>query len=208
MTASPDRPPSDVSLLWSFVAAKRRSILRIVLLVILAGVAALSASVLLEIPRAPWARSLGLWPTLTGDWVGELTMEGGRGRPAFLAIRGFVPRRGRPSINGRARLCDERGTIHDFEISGEPDNWRGTKFHVSMSPTVDRDWQLTPGELGGEWGHDAIRATGSLVSRGPVATATISRSAPSTSPPHVYVAMRRGNEADFLTVCQNVNPRD
>lgn len=175
---------------------------------VIVGVAVLSVSILLEVPRAPWARSLGLWPTLAGDWVGDLTIENGGAQPVFLAIRGFVPRRGRPSINGRARLCDQGGAIRDFQISGEPDNWRGTRFHFAMTATAERDWPLAPGELGGEWDGDAIRATGALVSRGPVATAEISRSSGPASPPPVYVALRRGNEEDFLTVCHNVSPRD
>ncbi len=172
-----------------------------------AVIAVISLSILLEVPRAPWARSLGLWPTLAGDWTGELRTSDGHARPLFVTIWGFVPRRGRPSINGRARLCDQ-GAIRNFEIFGEPDNWRGTRFHFSMSPTVERDWPLAPGELGGEWDRDAIRATGALVPRGPAATAEISRTSRPASPPHVYVALRRGNEADFLTVCHNVSSRD
>jgi hypothetical protein len=194
--------------LWAFAVAKRRTILRAVVMVVIGTAAVVSVSILLEAARAPWARSLGLWPTLKGDWVGELTMEGTRARPAFLAIRGFVPTRGRPSISGRARFCDRGGVIRDFEISGEPDNWRGTRFHFSMSPREGRDWRLTPGELQSEWDGDAIRATGAMVSRGPVATADISRSSAPASPPPVYVALRRGNEADFLTVCQKVSARD
>jgi hypothetical protein len=208
MARSPGDPPSDRKLLWSLAVRKRRPLARAVLTRVIVGVAALSASVLLEVPRAPWARSLGLWPTLTGDWVGDLTIGSGRARPVFLAIRGFVPRRGRPSINGRARLCDQGGAIRDFQISGEPDNWRGTRFHFAMSATAERDWPLAPGELGGEWDGDAIRATGALVSRGPAATLEISRSSRPASPPRVYVAMHRGNETDFLTVCQNVRARD
>jgi hypothetical protein len=171
------------------------------------GTAAFAVTILLEVPRAPWARSLGLWPTLTGDWVGELTIEGARARPAFLAIRGFVPRRGRPSMTGRARLCD-RGGIHDFEIAGEPDTYSGTRFHFALSAIAERDWQLVPGELAGEWDGDAIRASGVRVSRGPVATAEISRSSGPATPLRVYVALHRGNEADFLSVCQNASARN
>jgi hypothetical protein len=169
-----------------------------------AGVAIISILLLLEMARAPWARSLGLWPTLAGDWTGEVETADRGITPVFFAIRGWVPKRGRPSIEGRARFCDRSDAIRDFEISGRPDNWGGTRFRVSMSSAVERDSRLGPGELQGEWQGDAIRAAGALISRGPVATAEVSRSSPPESPPQVRYALRRGSEADFLAACQRL----
>ena len=208
MAYLPGHPPGDWSLLWSFVAAKRRTILRGVLTMVIAGVAVVSILMLLEVParrgRARWAcgrRSQAIGPARSRRRPDD-------GSQLFLSIRGWVPRRGRPYIEGRARLCDRSNEIRDFTISGRPDNWRGTRFHVSMSSAVEQDSRLGPGELQGEWKGDAIRATGVLVSHGPVATAEVSRSSGPEVPPQVHYALRRGSEGDFLAACQRLTRRD
>jgi len=206
MDYSPSQPAGGWSLLWSFVLAKRRTIGRVVLTLAVVGAAGISILILLEMASAPWARSLGLWPTLTGDWTGQIETADGRSRPVFFAIRGWVPRRGRASIEGRARLCERGGSIRDFEISGRPDNWRGTRFHISMSS--EHDSGLVPGELQGEWVGGEVRAAGPLVSRGAVATATAEESRAPEARPQVHYTLRRGSEADFLAACQQLTRRD
>jgi hypothetical protein len=200
--------PSDWNLLWTFLVARRRAVLGCILKLVLAAVAVVSFSFLLEIPFAPWARSLGMWPTLTGEWTGELETEDGQAQPMFLEIRGGVPRRGRPYIDGRARLCHGSGWIRDFGISGAPDNWRGTRFHLSARSLDENVSGLGPGEMQAEWLGDEIRATGVLVSLGPVATASASRSSRGEGPPPVRYALRRGNETDFLAACQPLTRPD
>jgi hypothetical protein len=196
--------PSGWNLLWSILVAKRRAVLRFVVTLVLAGLVVVSFAFLLEVPFAPWARSLGMWPTLTGEWTGELETAEGATQPVYLEIRGGVPRRGRPYIDGRARLCDGSGAIRDFEIFGSPDNWRGTRFHLSARSLVEDDSGFGPGDLQAEWLGDEIRATGVLISRSPVATASASRSSRVEAPPTVRYALRRGNEADFLSACQRL----
>jgi hypothetical protein len=208
MTPSPDPLPSGRRLLWIFVVANRRAVVRAVLMMAMAGVAIVSTFVVLEALSAPWARSLGLRPTLAGDWTGELDAGTGSRQPVFFAIRGYVPKRGRPLIEGRARLCDRSGSIRDYEIAGGPDTWRGTRFHVSLSGAVEHDSQVGPGELQGEWEGDAIRATGVLVTRGRAATAAASTSSRPEAPPQVHFVLRRGSEADFLAACRIPARRD
>lgn len=180
----------------------RRAVLRIGALLVFAGLVTLGIALLLEGPFAPWARSFGLWPTLTGDWTGTFESAGGETRPVFLAIRGGVPRRGRAYIDGRARLCEGSTPIRDFEITGAPDNWRGTKFHLSMRSVVEHDSRPAPGDLQGEWDGDEVRATGVLVSRSSVATAETSESSPAAAPPQARLVLRRGSEADFQASCR------
>jgi hypothetical protein len=180
----------------------RRAVLRIGALLVVAGLVTVAVAVLLEAPFAPWARSFGLWSTLTGDWTGTVETAPGRTRPVFLAIRGGLPRRGRAYIDGRARLCDGRDAIREFEITGAPDNWRGTKFHLSMRSVVEHDAQPAPGDLQGEWDGDEVRAAGALVSRSAVATAEASESSPTEAPPQARWALRRGTEAEFLAACR------
>jgi hypothetical protein len=185
----------------------RRAIVRAGLTLVVLAVAALAIVTAFDVARAPWSRSFGLWPTLAGDWTGELVTADGRAQPVFFAIRGWVPRRGRPFIEGRARLCDDNGSVRDLQISGRPDDWRGTRFQVSIAGTNGHDSRLVPGDLHGEWQGDAIRAAGVLVSGGPVATADVSRQARPAEPPRVHYALRRGSEREFLAACQKVAGR-
>jgi hypothetical protein len=175
---------------------------RVALTVAVAGIAIAAVVTMLEAPFAPWARSFGMWPTLTGNWSGTLEAPDGRTQPILLAIGGGVHRRGSTYIDGRARICDHHGAIREFEISGRPDNWRGTRFHLSFRPVMDDDIAPGPGDLRGEWNGDDIRATSTIVSRAPTATAEASRSSPAQGPPEARYVLRRGTDGDFLAACR------
>jgi hypothetical protein len=199
------REQSDLSFLWSVWGGTIR---RIVLTLTLAALGMFAALSLLEIPFAPWIRSFGLWPTLTGDWHGTLETPDGRTSFIHLELSGevfsFSGTRGprRASISGTARWCDEGGRIREFRISGAPDNWRGTQFHLSMLEEVERDSGVTLGDLRGEWSGDEIRASGPLVSLARTATAEATRSAPRAGPPPAArYALRRADGQDLRATC-------
>ena len=197
------RPPGTLELLWFW----RRGIARVALTMIVVGVGYYAALTLIEIPLAPWIRSFGLWPTLTGDWHGEVLTADGRVSFVYFEIRGEVLNpssrgTGRSYIRGTARWCDESRRIWDYDVWGNPDNWRGTKFHLSTSRKAERESGVTLGDLRGEWRGDEIRALGALVAFGRSATATASRSSPPAAPPPpVRYTLRRGAEKDFLAAC-------
>ena len=207
MTRPADRRSGGTSTVDVSAMFSKRAIVRGVLTLALVFAGYLAVMTLLDLPFTPWARSLGMWPTLTGDWSGELRTEDGRTQALFLAVRGGWYRRS-VYINGRGRLCDRPGAIRDFEISGAPDNWRGTRFHFSTRDVVDYGPGTQLGEVRGEWEGDAIRATGALVSAGPVATASATRESGPAAPPQVLYSFRRGSEKDFLTACNAQKVRD
>jgi hypothetical protein len=109
---------------------------------------------------------------------------------------------GCPKIHGRAKLCEADGTVQDFDITGDPDNWRGTRFHLSPRSITERNSGSGPGELQGEWAGDEMHATGVWNSYARVATASASRSSQPTSPPQIQYTLRRGAETDFLAACR------
>jgi hypothetical protein len=162
-----------------------------------AGVALVSA---LELPLTPWARSMGLWPTLTGEWNGELRTADGHIHPVYLEIRGGLRNRGRSYIDGRAKICV--GTkIHDFNVYGRNDNWRGTRFHLSLSRVSVPGPDQVPDGMQGEWSNDDLRGIGQLVSTSPTATASATRSSAPPPPPLVRYILHRGTETAFLAAC-------
>jgi hypothetical protein len=190
-----------LSLLWFW----RRAILRVVLMMALAALGVFAAVTLIEIPLAPWVRSFGLWPTLTGDWYGTLETTDRSVSYVYFEIRGQVLGRQRgPNIRGTARWCDRTGQIWDYDIWGDPDNWRGTQFHLSTRNEIERDSGVDLGDLQGEWNGDAIRAISALVPRARTATAEATRSSrSSTERPIARLSLQRGAERDFLAACAN-----
>jgi hypothetical protein len=196
--------PGTLSDAWS---VWRSAILRGVLTLALLGLGLFAALTVLEIPIAPWIRSFGLWPTLTGNWNGTLETANGRVSFVYFEIRGEVFKPGsrgarRPNIYGTARWCDESGRIWHYRISGGPDNWRGTMFHLSTRGEVERDSGVALGDLRGEWSGDEIRAVGALVPLARTATVEATESSrPSAAPPLVRYTLNRGDEKDFLAAC-------
>jgi hypothetical protein len=182
----------------------RRRVLRVVLLLVALGVAYVVAVTLLEIPFAPWARSFGLWPTLTGDWYGNAVAPDGRTTPIYLEIRHALPMgrcRGCTSqFEGRAKTCESRESIRDVEISGAVNNWGGTSFRFAFGRSEDVSG-VGPGEVSGEWDHDVIRATADLVTYSSTATAEAVRGENPPPPQQIRYDLRRGTENEFLAMC-------
>jgi hypothetical protein len=200
------RPPGTLSLLWFW----RGTVLRVVTTMVVVGFAMFAVSTAMEVPMAPWMRSFGLWPTLTGTWHGMLETPSGRRSLMYFDIQGEVFSAGRRyirgnNIRGSARWCDGSGQIRDYEISGDVDNWRGTRFHLSTRSVVDREDGEWPTAIQGDWSGDEIRTTGVLVSHSRTATATATRSSRSPGPPPIRITLRRGSEADFLAACGRLN---
>lgn len=174
---------------------------RIVFTLTLAALGLIAAFAVLDAAFAPWMRSFGLWPTLTDNWHGEMHAPNGGVSFVYLEIRGVRLQRG-SHIYGRAKWCDEAGRISDYEISGRPENWRGTHFSLSTTGIVDREDGVSPGELQGEWRGEEIHATGTLVSHSRTATASTSEASQSASAARVRYTLRRGSEAAFLAACE------
>jgi hypothetical protein len=163
------------------------------------------AVTLLETPFAPWARSFGLWPTLTGDWHGEVTGPDGRSSPIYLEIRHALPigrcRDCASLFEGRAKTCERRGSIREVDISGSVDNWSGSRFRFQLSRSDDFSAK-GPGEVRGEWKGDAIHAAADLVTYGSSAAAEAFRGEDRPSAPQIRYILGRGTENDFVSACQ------
>jgi hypothetical protein len=195
-----ESPPGGMGLWWALLAGDRQAIGRAAL--IFGGIVAalLVGSFALDAPMAPWLRSFGLWPTLTGGWHGHVEAAGGPVTTIYLELDGVVRRRD-SHIGGTAKWCDEQGQVHAYTISGQPRNWRGSRFYLSLRSVVERESGASPGELEGEWHDDEIRAAGVMVSHSRVATATATRSSGPAGPPQIIYRLRRGTEREFLASC-------
>jgi len=192
---------SHGSVLWHF----RRPILRV--LGIFAGIACalLVGKLLFELAVHPWARSFGLWPTLTGEWSGELITPEGR-TPVHLAIHSnFLWRtdvRHSPYIEGRLEWCEANGVVREFDVSGDVDDWRGTRFHLTLYRREPQEEGTFPSELRGEWSGDAMEAVGSMAHVGSTASAEATRDESITSEaPAVSYTLRRDGPDAFQAAC-------
>lgn len=190
------------SVLWHF----RRPILRVLGFMVALACAGVVVRLLMEVAVHPWARSFGLWPTLTGDWTGEL-ITAGVSTPVYVEIRSdFAWRsdvRHSPFITGRLEWCDGTGAIREFDVSGDVENWRGTAFHLTLYRRDPARAGESPAELAGIWDGDTIEGRGTLVQHGPTATAEVTRgqaTAAHAAPAITYMLRRSGRDV-FLTAC-------
>ena len=85
-----ESPPGNASLLWFLVVQNRKAIIRAAALLVGLFAAMFFGSMALDAPRAPWLRSFGLWPTLTGPWQGQLGTADGPVTSIYLEIGGVV----------------------------------------------------------------------------------------------------------------------
>jgi hypothetical protein len=67
-----------------------------------------------------------------------------------------------PDITGTAQSCDGRGGLQKYEIWGDPENWRGTRFQVKTRKVEDRPLELRLGDITGEWDKDILLLTTTL----------------------------------------------
>lgn len=156
----------------------------------------------------PWAHSLTFGPTLTGRWIGELTPAVRGKHVAFVDLWDEVGDAGGPDMSGKARLCDERGEEREFDLTGSPRNWRGTKFWFTTSFPENRDGEgVQLGKVDGEWDRaDTLHVSAKLV----LYQIHDGASHSSTDRPAEQIALEdtvirftltRGNESQFRAAC-------
>ncbi len=167
----------------------------------------------LESACYPWAHSITFGRTLTGTWVGELTPARRGTHILFLDLRDAISDEGGPDLRGIARLCDTRGEVHEFGITGSTRNWRGTRFHVRTYITERGDGDgVELGGFDGEWDRGdtlhaqvkpelwRIRGGGTISStdRPPDQIALEDTIVPST--------LRRAGDQEFRNACDRLRP--
>lgn len=182
---------------------------------VFAGVAFIGFGLLmlLEAALTPWARSLTGDPVLVGEWYGEMQTPTGGRQVVHVTIES--PSYGCdncPDITGTAQSCDGQGDLQKYEIWGDPENWRGTKFQVKTRKVEDRPLALRLGDITGEWDENTLLLTTTLRSdtynysirterdETGKETTTMVGAHPNTLSP-VTFTLGRGGEQDFLAVC-------
>jgi hypothetical protein len=176
---------------------------------IMAGLAIIAGGDFLLLSACyPWAYSVTFGPTLTGKWVGAFTPPAGGTHIVFLQLSN-AQGDGGPDLYGSARLCDGRGAMREFGVTGSTRNWRGTvlRFTTYMPENLDGEgFQL--GTVDGEWDtRDTLRATATLMTYkiyGGASHSTARDPADTKPDPVVRFALARGHERDFLAACKKI----
>ena len=103
---------------------------------------------------------------------------------------------------GRVLTCTGPGRANEYELDGDPDDNRASRFRMSMHPRVDSLQKdgLAPSHIKGRWnGNDSIDLEVSLhLRRG---QAAISNSADPDTGRDTPVTLKRGTEAHFTALC-------
>lgn len=181
------------------------------------GIAAVCAAatvvwMLIEAAFTPWARSLTGGPTLTGEWLGQMTTPTGAKHHVWIEIDHAVsgsPCFGCSSIDGWAATCNAT-KVHRYEVLGSTETWDGSVFHLKTSETEESVVHLL--YLEGKWDSDKITLTTTLVAPGipqttrwekneaGEETTTVVDGHPDTRTPIVF-SMTRGTRGDFEKRC-------
>jgi hypothetical protein len=167
---------------------------------------------LIEAAFTPWARSLSGGPTLTGEWLGEMTTPTGAKQLVWIELDHSVPSSpcfGCSSIDGQAVTCSA-AKAHRYEVLGSTETWDGSLFHLKTSETEESEVHLL--YLEGKWDRDEISLTTTLVApnipqttrweknEAGEETMTVIDGHPDTRAP-VTFSMSRGTLHDFEARC-------
>jgi len=196
----------------------RKKVSRARFVALLGGLVALVVVIYLGLEAlfTPWARSLTAGPTLTGEWVGEMTTASGRRLETWLLITHPLPT-GKcsncPRIEGEARTCEAGGEKRQYRMWGNVENWRGTEFLLKTLEEPPQQGKLTLGYLNGRWSGDTLDLTTELRVPGQTITMRSEKDAagnettrviggdPDTRAP-VHWRMTRGSEREFRGRCR------
>ena len=167
--------------------------------------------------RFPWGYESPGKATLAGTWVGPVTTGSGQRLGMLIDMRlaplDYHRRRGTPIIRtrrmtwliGRVLTCKGPGRPNEYELDGDPEDNRASRFRLSMHPRVDSlvTDGLAPSHIKGRWGgSDSIDLEVSLhLRRG---KAAISNSADPDTGRDTPVTLRRGTEAQFTALCSRL----
>jgi hypothetical protein len=170
----------------------------------------IAATFCLEAACYPWAHPLPFHSSLTGDWIGEMTVPVLGRTGVFVTLIADIDDGG-DDLDGVARLCDGRGP-HPFRLSGRTKNWSGTRFRFTTFPpeNVVEAEGVQLGRADGEWDRgQTLRLTAKLVKYSIHNGASFSTTA---RPPEqiaiedtpVVFTLTRGTEAAFAAGCDRL----
>ena len=170
----------------------------------------------LDRTRFPWGYDAPGKSTLAGTWVGTVTTGSGQKLGMLLDMR-LAPldyhRRRPPIIRtrrstwliGKVLTCTGSGRPNEYELDGDPDDSKASRFRLSMHPKADSlvTDGLAPSHMKGRWGgRDSIDLEISLhLRRGKSA---ISNSADPDTGRDTPATLNRGTEAQFTALCSRL----
>jgi hypothetical protein len=167
--------------------------------------------------RFPWGYDAPGKSTLAGTWVGPITTGSGQRLVMLIDMRlaplDYHRKRRTPIVRtrrmtwliGRVLTCAGPGRPNEFELDGDPEDSKASRFRLSMHPRVDslNADGLAPSHIKGWWGGgDSIDLEISLhLRRGKSA---ISNSADPDTGRDTPATLKRGTESQFTTLCSSL----
>jgi hypothetical protein len=151
----------------------------------------------------PWDYGLGLWSTLTGRWVGQVTMPDGQVSPVYLDLQRNIGDMSWENLEGKLRWCDDTSaSIVEYGIHGDTENWLGTSFHFSTEDGWNGRARMRLHRVQGKRSGGVMKATGTLVAAYNDDGTENSHPSSHGTPRQVQYELRRGRERDFIDACK------
>lgn len=181
---------------------------RMALIVIVA--VALAAQFGADLALFPWSVRLPGGSALVGDWFGEVLTPTGQRQYLSLTLESRTGRCTAPCTRlvATAQLCEPK-VEREYDGLGTVENWRGSQFHVTLSPDGAAPADSRGFRLDGTWSRESIQGA---ISFGAVAnrrTASASEAPPGSRADSeqmfpVPVTLRRGTAREFHQACRRL----
>ncbi|MCL2346263.1 MAG: hypothetical protein FWC58_10485 [Desulfobulbus sp.] len=161
----------------------------------------------------PWARSLTGAPTLTGEWMGEMTTASGRHFLIWMELGhstdGAPGARRTFNLDGAAQTCEATGEQRRYSVMGNTENIRGTVFWINMLPQEkpEQRQKLILVRLNGQWSGDRLEIDTQLLGGSRDATGRWALREIEGDPDtraETRWHMQRGTEKDFQMKCSSI----
>jgi hypothetical protein len=148
----------------------------------------------------PWSFSLTGEPTLTGHWQGEVHYPANIKKRFVLHIGYHMPNGhcggGCSNIDGRAKECGPGGN-QSYEVWGDTENHRGTRFTVHLRADNDRQPGPRVNGFDGRWHGDELSIDATFARIYPDGSARSSTGEQNT----LELTLRRSDESTFDQTC-------
>jgi hypothetical protein len=207
---SPAGTPSEPTGGGAAVARSRGGWWKLLLVLVLAWLVIWAIADVINWAEYPW--KFPLLSTLTGDWNGELRLTANDRRYVHLHLAGpanflSFPGDTNEPITGDALICNSKGSVQDYRVSGDTRNWRGSHFWINLGVGNRRPPGplLEPYTIEGRWRGDVLNLrdkpqVNRIEPNGSISYGTsITRQLP-----QITWQMRRGSRAEFTRGCQQL----
>jgi hypothetical protein len=160
----------------------------------------------------PWADDRSGHAVLTGEWMGEVTIDRNHRQGVLLDLHRWHPphsekcEAGCNTIEGVLTTCDEEGLESNYNVTGRPADRKATRFSLQATPGPNPPIDFAGFEaLKGQWKGAELELE--LQLRAGNSLPGVRRQMNASPDASVRMQMHHGTRADLNALCQAVHKK-